>query len=154
MQYELRTRLLDEVEAALDADRGEAMPRFFREWRDGRFKLAVLATLLGLRRDKPTLFAEGAYEPITAQGPQAEQVCAFLRSHEDAAALVAVARFPGRLQADGFGHETVLPLPKDRQATVWRDVLTGRKVRAEEGALAADGVFAALPAAILLPVAS
>ena len=151
VQYGLRMRLLEEVEAALDADRGEAMPRFFQDWRDGRFKLAALATLLGLRREQPALFAEGAYEPVAAQGPQADQACAFLRSHGDAAMLVATARFPSRFQAEGFGRGTMLALPKVPQATRWRDVLTGREVRAEDGAFAASAVFAALPAAVLLP---
>jgi (1->4)-alpha-D-glucan 1-alpha-D-glucosylmutase len=154
VQYGLRMRLLEEVEAALDVDRGEAMQHFFRDWRDGRFKLAALATLLGLRRDRPALFAEGAYEPVAAQGPQAEQACAFLRSHGDAVMLVAVARFPGRLQAEGFGQDTVLTLPETLQTTLWRDALTGRDIRVEDGVLAASSVFAALPAAILLPVAA
>ena len=153
VQYGLRMRLLEETEAALDADRGEAMLRFFRDWRDGRFKLATLATLLGLRREQPALFAEGGYEPVAAQGPQADQVCAFLRSHGDATALVATARFPSRLQAEGFGRGTTLALPEALQATRWRDVLTGREMRAEDGALAADAVFAALSAAVLLPAA-
>ncbi len=151
VQYGLRMRLLDEVEAALEVDRGDAMPRFFRDWRDGRFKLAALATLLGLRRDRPALFAEGAYEPVAAHGPQADQVCAFLRSHGDATALVATARFPSRFQAEGFGRETALALPEALQGASWRDALTGREIRAEDGALAASAVFAALPAAVLLP---
>ena len=154
VQYSLRMRLLEETEAALDADRGEAMPRFFRNWRDGRFKLAALATLLGLHREQPVLFAEGVYEPVAAQGPQADQLCTFLRSQGDATVLVATARFPSRFQAESFGHDTALALPETLQGTSWRDVLTGREIRAKDGALAASAVFAALPAAVLLPAAS
>lgn len=154
VHYGLGMRLLEETEAALDADRGEAMPRFFRDWRNGRLKLATLATLLGLRREQPALFAEGAHEPVAAQGPQADQVCAFLRSHGNAPVLVATARFPSRLQAEGFGHGTALASPEALQATRWRDALTGREMRAGGGTLAGSAMFAALPAAVLLPIAS
>jgi len=154
VDYALRLRMVDEIEAALDADRGEAMPRYFHGWRDGRFKLAAVMTLLHLRRDAPMLFAEGAYEPINAHGPRSDEVCAFLRSHEDAVMVVATARFPSRQQAEGFGPETVLALPETLRTTLWRDALTGREIRAEAGGLAASAVFAALPAAVLFPAAS
>ena len=41
-----RSQMLQELDAALLAGRGELMPQLLREWRDGRIKLAVIATLL------------------------------------------------------------------------------------------------------------
>jgi (1->4)-alpha-D-glucan 1-alpha-D-glucosylmutase len=50
-------------------------------WRDGRIKLAIIATLLSYRRNRPKLLAQGGYERLLARGVGAEQICAF--AHRD-----------------------------------------------------------------------
>jgi (1->4)-alpha-D-glucan 1-alpha-D-glucosylmutase len=152
VDYALRRRLLEEVTAALEKDRGAAMRSFMRNWQDGRFKLAAITTLLGVRRDHPDLFASGEYEPVQAEGQGADEVCAFLRWHEDEMMMVAVARFPARREAGGSGDDTMLKLPDAALARRrWRDLLGGVSVEADRERLSAAALFAGLPAAVLVP---
>ena len=55
------------------------------------YKLAVITRLLRLRRDQPTLFERGSYEPVRATGPEAHRICAFRRREGDRELLIAVA---------------------------------------------------------------
>jgi (1->4)-alpha-D-glucan 1-alpha-D-glucosylmutase len=154
VDYGLRRRLLEEVAAALGRNRRAGMLGMLEDWRDGRLKLAVTATLLGHRRECPGLFAEGGYEPLTASGPRAEHVCAFARCHGGDALLVVAARFPARLEADPGWGETALPWPQSAQAgaTRWRELLTGQTVERRGGqTLRAEAVLRDLPVAVLAP---
>ena len=128
------------------------MLRYMREWEDGRFKLAAIATILDLRRNTPSLFANGSYEPLIAEGPRGEEVCAFLRSHESKAIVTAVARFPARREAEGVSADTVVPLPETELTNRWRDALTGRLVVPDNKGVSARALFAALPVAVLVPL--
>lgn len=105
VDYDLRRRLMA-TDAAADDEAGTP-------------KLALIRTLLHLRRDRPELFAADAgYEPLEVRGPDAERVVAFSRG---SGRLVVVAcRFPLRG-----------PLGPD---TTFADVLAGRPV-----AVVADG---------------
>lgn len=98
-------------------------------------KLALVLTLLTLRRERPALFS--SYRPVTATGGAAEHAIAF-----DRGGLVAVAtRLPVGLGARGGWGDTRLELPSGS----WTDLLTGRPT---------DGVLAELldpyPVAVLL----
>ena len=88
-------------------------------WRDGRVKLAVIARTLALREANPGLFTVGSYTPISAQGPAANHILAFLREHEGRTALVITTRLPAGLGplgdrplvAPSHWRETSLPMP-------------------------------------------
>ncbi len=149
VDYGLRVRLLEQVSAELRADRPRAMRRYMESWQDARFKLATIATLLGCRREHPALFERGRYEPLEAQGPNADQLCAFLRAHDGVVLLTAVARFPARLPAAGMSPATTLALPDELRQMRWRDLLSGAERAGPT--LASPDLFAALPAAVLVP---
>jgi maltooligosyltrehalose synthase len=68
---------------ALDA--GAAPAALLATWQDGRVKQALIARTLALRARRPGLFADGAYRPLSVEGPMADHVLAFTRSHADAA---------------------------------------------------------------------
>ncbi len=150
VDYGERERLLAEVGEALAGDRAGAIATFMRGWRDGRLKLAAIAALLGYRRSHGALFASGSYEAVTAEGPEADQVCAFLREHEDQPMLTAVLRFPARLEANALSDETLLPLPEALRTTGWTDLLSGA-THAEGASLKAAALFAVAPVAVLVP---
>jgi (1->4)-alpha-D-glucan 1-alpha-D-glucosylmutase len=135
LDYELRRRMLEEVETAIARDRHAAMLGMLEGWRDGRAKLTLTAELLAYRRDKPVFFAEGGYEPLTATGTKAAQICAFFRSHGDDRLLVVTSRFPVQLEINRG----------------WRDLLTGRRFRTDGAALTAEEALADLPVAVLVP---
>jgi (1->4)-alpha-D-glucan 1-alpha-D-glucosylmutase len=74
-----------------DAD----LPALVSTWRDGRIKQRCAARILKLRKEVPTLFSEGSYEPVeTGDG-----VCAFLRRKDDLALVVAVDLYPWRARS-------------------------------------------------------
>ncbi len=134
-------QLLEETAALLERNRRTAMFDMLENWRDGRIKLAVIATLLAYRRDHPMLFAEGGYEPLIATGSRADQICAFARCHEEDALVVAAARFPVRCEAEPDWTGTEIPWPQAAGGeTHWRDLFSGRVVeRRGEGIRCSSG---------------
>ena len=150
VDYEVRRRLLEKTDRELAEDRGGAMAHYMRSWQDGRFKLAAILSLLGLRRELPNLFSEGSYEPIAAQGERADDLCAFYRQHGEALMVVAIARFPRRRERQALDCRTVLPLPDPLQDCQLREVLTARPIpnSPQEGHCGA--LLLELPAAVLV----
>jgi (1->4)-alpha-D-glucan 1-alpha-D-glucosylmutase len=152
VDYGLRNGLLEEVTVQLEQDRWAAMLDMLENWRDGRVKLAVIATLLAYRREHPELFARGGYEPIVASGPRADQLCAFARSHDEEALVVVVSRFPARLEEDRDWSGTEIRWPQaigDR--TYWRDLLGGRIVERRGEFIELASVLQAIPISVLVP---
>ncbi len=148
VDYALRGRLLDEILDALAGDWQGAMARYLRSWHDARFKLAATAAILGFRREVPSLFAEGDYEALFAEG-EGDEVCAFSRRHGDAAMLVAVARFPARRDIRGAPPYAILPMPEPIRGVQWRELLTGRVVEFGNE-LNASTLFREVPAAVFV----
>jgi (1->4)-alpha-D-glucan 1-alpha-D-glucosylmutase len=69
-------------------------------------KLALMARLLDLRRERPALFADGDYRAVAAQGARAPDLLAFTRAHGGERLFVAVAL---RGVAEDWG-DTALPI--------------------------------------------
>ncbi|MFZ3237083.1 MAG: malto-oligosyltrehalose synthase [Stellaceae bacterium] len=152
VDYRTRIELLAQISASLQKNRGAAMLAMLADWRDPRIKLAVTATLLDYRRGHPRLFSEGGYEPLAATGPKADQVCAFARSHDSAALIVAAVRFPARLDGDQDWTGTAIPWPAAADAgNDWRDLLSGRVVECRGEAIDAATVLRDMPVAVLAP---
>ena len=118
-----------------------------QNWQDGAIKLHLIAELLALRRENPELFRDGSYEPISAAGPAAERICAFLSRHADAVMLVAALRYPAR-GSEGLA-ETSIPLPEGLQDLSWRS-LFGATPPATHASIPAAGLFSSIPAAVLI----
>ena len=150
VDYRRRGEMLDRVLAELAADRPAAMRRYAGCWQGGRAKLAVVATLLAHRRAHPAFFADGAYEPLAVEGPDADRVCAFSRRRGEQVMLVAGCRFPAR---PAVAEGTVVGLPASLHQAGWRDLLCGGDLAPAAG-LAAQTLFGTLPAAVLVPAAT
>ena len=79
-------------------------------------KLWTVRQALHLRRSRPELFgSRGSYRPLTARGPKADHVVAFVRGQ---GAITVVPRL--LLGLGGDWQETVVDLPEGS----WRNVLT------------------------------
>ncbi len=104
-------------------------------------KLALIARLLGLRRDHPALFAEGSYESLRASGPSAASFCAFARRHGPNSLVVAAALHPGTPKR---WAETKIDAPPNLPWPL-RDIVTG----AEHRDLIPADLFADGPLALL-----
>jgi (1->4)-alpha-D-glucan 1-alpha-D-glucosylmutase len=131
VDYAARAAALAELDAA---DRPPAAD-------DPRAKLFVTVRALNCRKAHAKLFAEGEYVPLPATGEHADRVFAFARVLGGSTAVVAVPRFTAGLKSWG---DTALPLPPGR----YTNALTGGRL---EGAVGASELFAALPAALLVP---
>ena len=147
VDYAIRERALSELLPALaePSRRGAAMTALLAGWQDGRIKLAVTALLLGLRRESPSLFAEGGYEPVAIEGDKADRALGYLRRLGEDRLAVLVARFPGVRESDPDWAGTVASLPEGR----WTDLLSGRSL--DGGPLPLDDAFRILPALVLVP---
>jgi (1->4)-alpha-D-glucan 1-alpha-D-glucosylmutase len=148
-----RARLLAETEAALARERSAAMREMAENWRDGRIKLAVTATLLAVRRRHPTLFCAGLYEPLATSGPKADHICAFARVNGGDAVVVIGTRFPARLAADPRRDGTAVTAPRMvNHAVRWRDLLTDQVVEWCAGdAVPIQALPQILPVVVLVP---
>jgi (1->4)-alpha-D-glucan 1-alpha-D-glucosylmutase len=154
VDYRARIELLEQVSALLECNRPAAILDMLENWRDGRVKLAVILTLLGYRRDRPELFANGRYEPLIATGSRADQICAFVRCHEGDALLVTSARFPARWEDDRDWTETEIPWPQTAASgTYWRELLSGRVLECSGEGIGVEEVLGDMPVAALVPEA-
>jgi (1->4)-alpha-D-glucan 1-alpha-D-glucosylmutase len=149
VDYALRARMLDQIEAGLAADRSACLRQLWQHWHDGRIKLATIATLLQHRREVPDLYTEGDYQPLPALGAHAEELCAFARTHGPQVLIVAVARGSRRRQQPDFVDDTMVNVPEALHRRQWRELLTGRALQLASGQFRAAELFADLPVAVL-----
>lgn len=89
--------------------------RMLENWRDGRIKEQLIASVLNLRKQHPDLF-DGAYLPLQIEGPCATHALAFARHRADHFLIVIITRLAQNLLAEGASD----CLPRVA-ATVWKD---------------------------------
>ena len=143
VDYERRWAMLERLETVNDPS------KLLAKWQDGMVKLFVTQRLLRLRRERDALFRGGDYTPLRTLGLRAENVVAFVRSHEGQRVAVAVPRLVTRLVAPPkfpvgrrVWAETRIQLPPGD----WKNTFTGERV--EDGRAAE--VFATFPVAVLV----
>jgi (1->4)-alpha-D-glucan 1-alpha-D-glucosylmutase len=125
------------------------------DWRDGAVKQALLAHLLQLRAEKPSLFVSGEYQPLQTRGARTDHVLAFARIAEQDTMIVAVplrcakACNQGRpLPAIEFWEDTAIVLPQSLRDRPWRHLFDGRdNLRGPQGCAE---LFAKVPVAVLV----
>lgn len=138
VDFDRRRRLLSDMQPLLDAPDPEPL-RAWIQSQDERAKLFFTARLLQLRRAHEALFAEGAHEALSIEGPGAGQWIAFARRHEGKTLAVVAPRFPARRQ-----RNATLSLPDALADQSLTDALTGAVVQP-------DGDTLALPDETSLP---
>ncbi len=146
VDFRTRTQLLAALQREYVRDPAAAVRRVLDHWQDGGVKLLLHWRLLGLRRERPELFANG-YQPCEVTGPGADRVVAFRRGAGEQAMLVAVARFPATRERDPAWRARVQAVAGG--SARWRDVLTGKEFSPGDE-LAAAELFALLPVAVLV----
>jgi (1->4)-alpha-D-glucan 1-alpha-D-glucosylmutase len=162
VDYDARRALLSSLRDAGDGDSTEFVEGLLERPEDGRVKLYVTARALRFRRERSGLFRGGEYVPLKGEGRRSQNVVAFARRDAEDEVIVAAARFftrlgvgregPLRVPAEAW-EETSLPLADLRGGGRYRDVFTGREVRAGAGgALRLAEVLSPLPVALLARV--
>jgi (1->4)-alpha-D-glucan 1-alpha-D-glucosylmutase len=143
VDYDSRSAMLRKMKAAAEKE-SLSIDTLLRRWHDSRIKMFVTWKMLDLRARHAALFRDGSYEPVDG-GPN---VVAFLRRHDDDAALIAVPRLVARLVKPG-----IFPIGEvwgDRSLAAgghWRNLFTGANYAGEEIAL--RDLFADFPVAVL-----
>jgi len=155
VDFALRHQLLGEVRSVeTAASPTEAVRRWLGAWPDGRIKLHLILTLLGLRHRHPDLFVKGGYEPLEASGARAEHVVAFQRRGAGAVLVVAVGRLLGKTGAASLDPQLWQDTTVAAAPGGYRDVLTGRAIEAvaseHGGTLRMNEVFGDLPVGVLV----
>jgi len=135
VDFALRERLLEELDAAVEQDRLRLCRDLFGQMSDGRIKLFVLSQGLRFRREREELFLLGEYLPLQASGPQAAQVICFARRLQGQLLVAVAPRLVLRLlDSTGVGaalSETYIQLPWQQQELSLKDVFTGQCFRTE-----------------------
>jgi (1->4)-alpha-D-glucan 1-alpha-D-glucosylmutase len=146
VDYDVRKTSL----ASVESGRGH-LPELLENWRDGRLKLRLIAETLALRRREPELFTDGSYEALHGTGPQADRLCAFMRTGEDSALVTAVALYPSRGRGVDTWGDCTLTLPSEVAPQRWTELFSGRELTFSQESLLARDLFASLPVALLTP---
>ena len=148
VDYGQRAKCLEELGEMLQAKGSADLAPLLSNWQDGRFKMAVIAALLTFRRDNPDIFASGGYQPVLAEGEEADEVCAFLRSCGTGSMLVATSRFPTRREK-AAGPKAHLNLPPALSGRRWRNLLSREEGESLSPKLATAELLQ-IPAAVLV----
>jgi (1->4)-alpha-D-glucan 1-alpha-D-glucosylmutase len=156
VDYDLRARLLKELDDRSDGDRRLLARELVERKDDGRVKLFLVSRALRFRRDHAEMFSAGGYEPVTAVGAKADHVFALVRTHGTTAALIVVPRLIVGLVPDGRAApvgpgvwgDTALRLPEAWSGREWENVFTGGRISG--GSLPAAAVFTDFPVALLV----
>ncbi|CDZ35003.1 (1-_4)-alpha-D-glucan 1-alpha-D-glucosylmutase [Neorhizobium galegae bv. officinalis] len=126
------------------------------EWQSGRLKQHVIATLLRVRQEAPTLFRRGEYLSLRASGKRADNVIAFARADMDDAFIVIAPRLVFSALHAGLAPsrserwaETEIVLPERLGHRRYRDVCTGKVVDPKDR-IAVNWAFGDHPFALLL----
>jgi (1->4)-alpha-D-glucan 1-alpha-D-glucosylmutase len=155
VDYELRRKLLGELNAADDA---EQVKELLRNPEDGRVKLYLTNRALQFRREHRDLFLNGDYQPLWASGELKEHIIAFGRNLPKQKMIVVAGRFFTQIMNEGqppigsLWEENSLIMSSE-SAGCYRDALTGQQHcsrNREDGCeLPLAKVFAHLPVALL-----
>jgi (1->4)-alpha-D-glucan 1-alpha-D-glucosylmutase len=160
VDFAKRRELLASLAPNDDRNLPELVSRLIANPRDGRIKLYLTSRTLRFRRERQPLFAEGDYLPLVARGQKENHVIAFARASANQTAVVVTGRFFMRLgdpnqppTGSEVWGDSAVALNYVSAAGLYRDLFTGRQIRAE---CVGDGVelplaqvFAHLPLALL-----
>jgi (1->4)-alpha-D-glucan 1-alpha-D-glucosylmutase len=162
VDFQMRIRLLEELDAREGEDPLPLVRELVSRWRDGRIKLYTTSRALRFRRGRRDLFLHGAYTPLQAFGGKKEHVLGFAREREGERIVAAVPRLATRLVPPGefplgekaWGTRSGLVIPDDYPER-WRNAFSGETLSAARSGgrrlLFLRDLFRSFPVALLAP---
>ncbi|MDY7000434.1 MAG: malto-oligosyltrehalose synthase [Thermodesulfobacteriota bacterium] len=156
VDFELRARILDELEARGAGDLPGLASELLANPADGRVKLFLIWRCLTLRRSLPLVFERGDFLRLKVEGRRKKHVLALARREKRQWVVCAVPRFTASLADEGGApvagvwEDTALILPRHAPAR-WRDAITGREVDSSHRLPLAE-LLAEFPVAVLSEV--
>jgi (1->4)-alpha-D-glucan 1-alpha-D-glucosylmutase len=158
VDYEMRERLLRELDERATGDRRILTRELIEQKEDGRVKLFTVSRALRFRRDHPELFSLGRYEPVMASGQKADHIFAFLRYKGEKSVLIVVPRLIVSLLSScrmapigpEVWQDTQLELPKDWSGREWENIFTGERIGGDK--ITAASILADFPIGFLTTI--
>jgi (1->4)-alpha-D-glucan 1-alpha-D-glucosylmutase len=134
---------------------GEAPADLASTWRDGRIKQSMIARILALRQQSPSLYTAGNYLPLATAGPLAQKIVAFARTYQSSSAVIAGIRCPTYVldsecaitPSDARWKGTHIVIPESLLGSTRSSAFHRSKVVSFKGKLEAGEVFDELPVA-------
>ncbi len=160
VDFRERKRMLAEIRGAEAGGLRSLLEEMLGRPEDGRIKLFLTWKALTFRKERPGLFEEGDYLPLSASGGKREHLFAFARRLGERWAIAAVPLRVTRLRPEGefptgtkaWGSRGALLLPEGAPRR-WRDVLTGEPLETVGppggGGLPLHRLFRDLPVVLL-----
>jgi (1->4)-alpha-D-glucan 1-alpha-D-glucosylmutase len=136
VDYKHRKRLLDSLRDKETGDRVSLADDLLLSASDGRIKMFITTGALNYRQNNRDLFERGEYLPLQPAGERERHVVSFARRIGDKTAIVIATRFFIQLTQgapigrDVWGDTAILM--NDELAGWYRDVYTGRRIRARK----------------------
>lgn len=129
--------------------------RLLECFRDGRIKQWMIARLLDLRAQHPSLFSDGSYEPIAIEDDDGSALAFLRRAHSVQLLVVVPIRCTHDMHRDALPVAAPIPAGKvvlDRQGASmrWRDVFTQQSQPSGQNQFALDRLLTRWPVAVLL----
>jgi (1->4)-alpha-D-glucan 1-alpha-D-glucosylmutase len=161
VDYDFRKRALAELRSGDQSPQQNYARALAQNLSDGKAKLYLTAITLCLRKRQPALFQRAEYIPLRVTGPRANNIVAFVRQHEDRAAIVAVPRLCAtRTGQNGNGicdeaiwADTKLELP-NALVNCYHNVFTGECIpvnsQPERKTLAISKLLENFPVSLLI----
>ncbi len=179
VDYQRRRTLLDGLKTHFAAGPDQCAERasaLLQTMEDGRIKLYLIWKTLELRRQCESLFRDGDYLPLRAEGIRGEHICAFARCSKEAAVVIVAPRLFYALVGNGNGNgngddgddgdrfpvgaevwaDTHIDLPQNLAGKTWKNVFTNEtlcSIEPEGVRLEVAALLARFPYALLLCVA-
>jgi (1->4)-alpha-D-glucan 1-alpha-D-glucosylmutase len=153
IDYAHRADLLRELKSVWDGDWAALVSDLLANTSDGRIKLYLIAAALQFRREHISVFDEGAYMPLYAEGEKANHLCAFSRTTKDEAIVVITPVLVNGL-TDGEQRPPMGEVWGDTQLHIddgeYLHVFSGEKFMVKGGALLLTDALKNFPVALLL----
>ena len=159
VDYDLRRRLLAELDDACAREGRAAVAARIFDARDDRLKLFATTMLLRTRRQEWEIFSRGDYNPVDVQGSQRDHVFAFARTAGDRRVIVAVPRLVATLTphadvppiGERAWGDTEIVVPAATRPGGFHNVLTDRCVPVQEtGTIRMADAFDCFPIAVCI----
>jgi (1->4)-alpha-D-glucan 1-alpha-D-glucosylmutase len=135
VDFDLHRRLMSQLIEGEKGDLAELVRRLLHNPGDGAIKLYLTRRALRFRKANRSLFAQGHYYPLKADGDRRTHVVAFARKKRATTVIVIAARFflslgchPEMPLGDSVWGGSALPLPQNLPADVYSDIFTGQQV--------------------------
>jgi (1->4)-alpha-D-glucan 1-alpha-D-glucosylmutase len=136
VDYVIRSKVLAECEERSQSQERarEFTDELVSSWQDGRIKLYLVWKVLNFRRQNPSLFLEGSFEPLEVKGQRAKNVFAFARRHGNSSVVVVAPKWLAHAKAPmnqrgmrKFWSNTEILMPEGLRND-WVDLLGGPRL--------------------------